>query len=151
MENLIQLLTICVCACADYVATFFASLFSENNLLFTGSGLTLAFALGVATLSTIPEGTLAAIRRWHGNIDDQFSAIDNVVNRFKDSPSTWSIPPGMQLKLTTDRDALQTLISKCRTTNGSTDDRAKRNLLLKTTVGYCLTLVKIWAQSDYLN
>jgi hypothetical protein len=59
MENLIQLLTICVCTCTDYVATFFASLFSENNLLFTGSGLTLAFALGVATISTTTAGSFS--------------------------------------------------------------------------------------------
>jgi hypothetical protein len=151
MESVIQILIICVCTFADHAATFFASLFNGSDLLLAGSSITLALALGVVTYGNIPEGILAAIRRWHGSIDDQFSAIDNLTTLLETGITKWVVPEAMLQELKDRRDTLQKLIDKCRTTSGSTLDRATRNTLLKTTVGYCLTTVKIWVLSEYMN
>jgi hypothetical protein len=149
MEHLVEFLTVWVGIFADQVGVFFASISSLGDLSTPAGGITLAFALGVITVSDLSEGTLAAIRHWHGNIDEQYSAIDNVTTLFAASVAKWAIPAEMLTRLTTDRDALQKLIAKCRTTSGSSSERTARNTLLKTTVGYCLTTVKTWVLSEY--
>jgi hypothetical protein len=101
------------------------------------------------TLVNITEGILAAIRRWHGSIDEQFSNIDNIVTVVTAHQSTWSMPPDLLQQLTGNRDRLQTLINKCRTSAGSPADREQRNALLKSTVGLCLLQVRVWAYGEY--
>jgi hypothetical protein len=119
--------------------------------LLTGTGITLAFALGVVTVSDIPESILAAIRRWHGSHEDQFNAIDNLINLLIAGQTRWVVPEAILTRLQADRNARQLLIAKCNSTSGSALDRAARDSLLKTTIGYCLTVVKIWVLSEYLN
>jgi hypothetical protein len=102
-------------------------------------------------LTGIMDGFLAGIRRWHGSIDDQFSSINNLVNLVNEHQPAWTMPSGMLLELTGNRDQLQALINKCRTTSASQADRALRNTLLKSTVGLCLLPVKLWAYGEYAS
>jgi hypothetical protein len=59
------------------------------------------------------------------------------------------MPPNLLQQFTNNRDQLQPLINKCRTTAGSQADRALRNSLLKSTVGLCLFEIRIWAYREY--
>jgi hypothetical protein len=99
--------------------------------------------------STFGSGELANAKRWHGSIDDQYTNIDNVVVAATENPG-WGMPTDMLTKLTERRDTLRALISKCRNSTASQDDRADRNFLLKATVGYCVTQVKVWALGLYM-
>jgi hypothetical protein len=101
------------------------------------------------TSVNITEGVLANIRRWHGSIDEQFSNIDNLVTVITAHQTTWPIPANLYQQLTGNRDHLQALVNKCRTTAGSPADRELRNALLKSTVGLCLLEVRIWAYGEY--
>jgi hypothetical protein len=135
----------------DLLGMIFSSL-SEGGWLWTaGSGVTMAFAAGAVPAggSGITDGMLAAARRWHGSIDEQFGNIDNLVNLLTEN--TWPIPPDLLTLLTGNRDRLQKLINKCRTTSASSADRALRNTLLKATVGLCLFRVKIWAYGEFVT
>ncbi|MDR1271042.1 MAG: hypothetical protein LBK82_16125 [Planctomycetaceae bacterium] len=145
MTNLIPLVNMIY----DYSGMFFASLSHGGLLLTVGSGFTVAFVLGMVLLGGITEGILAVVRRWHGSIDDQFSNIDNLVNVIMAHQSTWSIPHDLLMQLTNNRDQLQILINKCRSTAGSPADRELRNALLKSTVGLCLLQVRVWAYGEY--
>ena len=61
-------------------SSMFLSFFSDGGLFWTvGSGLTVAVMFGMAAASGITDGVLAAVRRWHGSIDDQLSNINNLV------------------------------------------------------------------------
>ncbi|MDR0712716.1 MAG: hypothetical protein LBF89_00400 [Bacteroidales bacterium] len=111
------------------------------------TGCTLAFAAAGVTGSAIPEETLAIARRWHGSIDEQFGNIDNLVLIIQ-AHGAWGTPPQFT-QITTNRTQLAALIPKCRSGSGSTNDRGQRNFLLKTTVGICLTNVKLWAYAQY--
>jgi hypothetical protein len=100
----------------DHVSMFLSSLSDGGLLLASGSGLTVAFALGAVVYGTIAEGVLAAIRRWHGSIDEQFSNINNLVTVVTERQVAWSMPPPDLLQqLTSNRDRLLELINKCRT------------------------------------
>jgi hypothetical protein len=101
------------------------------------------------TLVNITEGILAGVRRWHGSIDDQFSSINNLVNLDNEHQTTWMMPSNLLTQLTGNRDQLQALVNKCRTTAGSQADREFRNALLKSTVGLCLLEARIWAYGEY--
>jgi hypothetical protein len=149
MENLTGILIHLASMVFDHVSAFLASFSDGVFLSATGSGLTFAFALGAALVGGITEGVLAGIRRWHGNIDDQFSNIDNIVNVVTAHQATWAMPTDMLAQLTGNRNQLQALISKCRTSAGSSADRLLRNSLLKSTVGFCLLEVRIWAYGQY--
>jgi hypothetical protein len=59
------------------------------------------------------------------------------------------MPADLLTQLTNNRDQLQALINKCRTTAASQADRTLRNTLLKSTAGLCLLNVKIWAYSEF--
>ena len=52
--------------------------------------LSLAFATAI-TYADIPAEVLAAARRWHGTIDEQYTNIDTVVVIVQAHP-TWGIP-----------------------------------------------------------
>ncbi|MDR1561613.1 MAG: hypothetical protein LBS54_00820, partial [Dysgonamonadaceae bacterium] len=129
---------------AGIVTGFAVSIFNPENEVLTlaGSGVTLAFALAIPVVIT--EGLLANVRRWHGSIDDQFSNIDNLVTLMTKYQKEWIVPPTMLDQLTANRNALQTLISLCRSAEGSKSDRERRNALLKSTVYFCLHSVKVW-------
>jgi hypothetical protein len=149
MENLIVYLMPLVNTIYDYSGMFLSSL-SDGRLLWTvGNGVTVAFVLGMALLGNITEGVLVAVRRWHGSIDDQFSNIDNLVNVITAHQTVWIIPPDLLMQLTNNRDQLQLLINKCRSTAGSPADRELRNALLKSTVGLCLLQIRVWAYGEY--
>jgi hypothetical protein len=149
MENLVLFLIISVSTIFDQASTFL-SLFSDGGFLSApGGGLTFAFALGAVLAGSITEGVLAGVRRWHGSIDDQFSNIDNLISVVNAHQATWGMPPAMLAQLTGNRDQLQTLISKCRSSAGSSADRTLRNSLLKSTVGFCLLEVRIWVYMQY--
>ena len=59
------------------------------------------------------------------------------------------MPHEMISPLTDNRNKLQTLINRCRTPSGSQSDRTLRSSLLKSTIGYCLLQVRIWAYGAY--
>ncbi|MDR0605290.1 MAG: hypothetical protein LBG80_13390, partial [Bacteroidales bacterium] len=124
---------------------FLSALLSGSFLPDDGSGVTFAFALAAGVIA---EGVLAATRRWHGGIDDQFSNIDNMVGILQAHPE-WGIAPDLLSRLTNNRDRLQALINKCRTNAASPVDRTERNTLLKLTVGICLAQVRLWAYGQY--
>jgi hypothetical protein len=120
---------------------------ADPGILATGgSVVSIAFAAAI-TYSDIPEETLSIMRRWHGSIDDQFSNIDNLVTLIQ-SHSAWSSPPSFS-EIVTNRTTLATLIQKCRSGSGSSNDRGQRSYLLKYTIGLCLTNVKLWAYTQY--
>jgi hypothetical protein len=96
----------------------------------------------------LPEGLRVSVRRWHGSIDDQFSNIDNLVNRITAHPA-WNFPATLLTQLTANRDQLQTLINKCRTPDASQTDRLLRSALLKSTVGLCLQQARLWAYGAF--
>ena len=112
--------------------------------------------------NNIPEGTLAAIRQWHGtSIDklmDNINKLTNAVMAHQSPPgpqpeggtlkavtTIWPMDTALYNKLVSNRSTLQVLVNKCRTTEGSTNDRAHRNTLLKETVDLCRIQVKGWA------
>jgi hypothetical protein len=148
-ETLIVNLTSLVNAIYEYSGMSLSFLLGEGLLWTLGNGFAMALALGMVLSGSITEGVLAGIRRWHGSIDDQFSNIENLINVITAHQSTWMFPPDLLMQLTANRDQLQILISKCRSTAGSPSDRELRNALLKSTVGLCLLQVKVWAYSEY--
>ena len=149
MNNLLQILIFSVNTIFDHVNQFLAAfpdIFPE-----AGSGLALALAVGVAASSgNIAEGVLAAIRGWHGSIDEQFGNIDNIFKLVQEHQAVWNLPPDQLAELTDRHSRLQELINKCRTTAGSTADRNQRNSLLKSTVGFCLLQIRTWAYAQYI-
>jgi hypothetical protein len=147
METFFELLIVLVSAIIDHVSIFFGSLSDACTLSVAGSSVNLAFAAGA--LGIVPEGVLAAVKRWHGSIDDQFGNVDNLVNTIQSHLPTWDFPADQMAVLTFNRNKLQTLIPKCRSTTGSQADRTERNSLLKSTVGLCLLDVRIWAYWQY--
>jgi hypothetical protein len=149
MTNLTLFLLVSVSTSFDHVTLFLTSFFNEGFLLAVGGSLVLAFALGAAAAEGLTESVLAAVRRWHGSIDEQFEAIDNLVNVVIDHQSGWNMPGDMLEQLTEDREALNILIGKCRSLQGSPADRAHRNVLLKATVGLCLLHVRLWAYGKH--
>ncbi|MDR3350950.1 MAG: hypothetical protein LBN98_04835 [Prevotellaceae bacterium] len=143
MENLITIAISLVNTIFDQVNLFF------NFLLPTAGGLSVAFALGAVASGDIMEGLLAGARRWHGGINDQFAAIDNLVNTILSHPE-WPYPADFG-QVASNRDQLLILINRCHTNQASLTDRAQRNMLLKSTVGLCLLQVKVWAYASYTN
>jgi hypothetical protein len=149
MENSVSILIQLVSMIFDHSGMILSSLSDGGFLLTAGSGITVAFALVMASTTGITEGVLAGMRRWHGSIDEQFSNIDNLVSVIISHQPAWTMPADLLAQLTNSRDQLQTLINKCRTTSASQADRELRNTLLKSTVGLCLLQVKIWAYGEY--
>jgi hypothetical protein len=133
----------------DLAGMFLSSLSEGEWLSAAGSSVAVAFASGVLPAAGITEGLLAIVRRWHGSIDDRFGNIDNLVNLLTAHRTVWPVPPDLLTLLTGNRDLLQTLINKCRTTSASSADRAHRNTLLKSTIDLCLFQVKIWAYGEF--
>jgi hypothetical protein len=151
MNNLLEISILLVNMIFDHVSMFLSSLSDGGLLLVSGSGVTVAFALGAVVYGSITEGVLASIRRWHGSIDEQFSNINNLVVTVTAHQPLWAMPADLLQQLTDNRDRLQELINKCRTNLASAADRELRNTLLKSTVGLCLVQVKIWAYGEFAN
>jgi hypothetical protein len=149
MENLVTVAIHLANILSGYVNLFLASLSGGEVLLLAGSGATLAFALGVVATGNITEGVMQNIRSWHGSIDEQFTAIDNLVTLIQQHQPAWDLPADLLAELSANRDELRILISQCRSTSGSKNDRNRRNTLLKSTVGLSLLQVRIWAYGAY--
>jgi hypothetical protein len=146
MSNLIEVLISLVTTVFDHVSMFLSSSAGESVL--SVNGITLAMSAGFGAIrGNINEGVLAATRRWHGSIDDKFSNIDNLITKV--NQHSWSMPMSMIAELTNNRDELQAIINKCRTTSASHIDRDHRDSLLKSTIGFCLDKVKTWAYGEY--
>jgi hypothetical protein len=149
MENLIEIFMLLADVISGYVnALFTASAAWLSNPATVGGALSLAFATVAVTYSDIPAEVLAFARRWHGSIDEQYGNIDNLVVIIQAHPTTWD-PPASFAQIVANRTQLTSLIAKCRSPQGSAFDRTQRNILLKTTVGLCLTQVKVWAYTQY--
>jgi hypothetical protein len=103
----------------------------------------------MANLANITEGILSNIRRWHGSIDDQFGNINNLIDLLNEHSTEWEVSSVIFGDLSNRRDELRSLISHCRSNECSVKDRALRNALLKSTVGFCLLQVKQWAYGAY--
>jgi hypothetical protein len=131
---------------SGYCNLFFTSVTDVISILIACGTVFPAFAGGISWVD-IPAGVLAAARRWHGSIDEQFGNIDKLVVTIQ-AHSAWGTPPQFSLAVT-NRTQLMTLIPRCRSSAGSADDRAHRNTLLKTTVALCLTSIKLWAYAQY--
>jgi hypothetical protein len=136
MENLVMFLIISVGTIFDHVSMFLA-----------GSPA-LAFAVGAAALGVVSESIVASTQRWHGSIDDQFAAVNNLVNVVTDHIQ-WPLPPAQYSKLTSGRDRLRSLIEKCNGTSASAVDRELRNTELKAMVDLCLLHIRLWAYGQY--
>ena len=149
MNSLLLILQMTVNSIFDQVSLFLACL--PDILPVSGSGAALALALVVASAGNAAEGVLAGIRRWHGSIDEQFGNIDNIAQLVAAHQPIWNMPPELLAQLTGNRDQLQVLINKCRTTAGSTADRNQRNSLLKSTAGLCLLQVRVWAYGAFVD
>jgi hypothetical protein len=143
MSNLVEILIVLFSGIVEQVSMFLIRLLESES-----GGVALAIAFG-GVMPGVSEGVLAAARRWHGSIDEQFSNINNFVTLVMSHQPAWSIPEDLLDKLTTDRDQLQSLINKCRSTAGSAADRTLRSTLLKSTVGLCLLQGRIWAYGEY--
>ncbi|MDR0667896.1 MAG: hypothetical protein LBF90_04685 [Prevotellaceae bacterium] len=133
------------------VVVMIAFLLAGEMCLLLDGGLTVAFALGVAAHGDVMEGLLANARRWHGSIDEQFAAIDNLLSIILGRQPAWDVPAALLEELTNNHSELQALIAKCRTNMATRADRQHRNSLLKSTVGLCLLQVKIWAYAAYAD
>jgi hypothetical protein len=72
-----------------------------------------------------------------------------VANLLKSHLQAWSVPNDMYTIVNGHRTELQTLVNRCKTTAGSTADRSERNMLLKSTTGFCLLQVKGFAYTQY--
>jgi hypothetical protein len=109
------------------VTTIFATERKWRKSLINSQAAAISLTLAVVaavTYTYMPAETLTAIRRWHGSIDDQFDNVDNLVNTHGNNLQTWSVPQQLYATLLNNRDNLDTLIPKCRSTQGSTADRA---------------------------
>ncbi|MDR2119497.1 MAG: hypothetical protein LBP64_01300 [Tannerella sp.] len=149
MENLSAAVLNLFGTLSSHACLFLSSLLSGEVFTPSGSGLTLAFALGMAGYGNIAEGVMTNVRRWHGKIEDRFTAVNNLVNIITANQPAWPIPADLLTQLTGKRDDLQSLIHLCRTSHASPADRALRNSLLKSTVSLCLIQVKIWAYAEF--
>jgi hypothetical protein len=151
MEHLNQIFIFWVGICVDHAATFLSLLTNENGFSPNGKEIIIAMTLGVTTVSNIPEAILASIRRWRGNTGDKFNAISNIYSLFNENKAAWNVPDELFNTLKNSYLTLLKLISKCKTTDASTNDRTRRSSLLKTTVGFCLLDVKSWVLSQYID
>jgi hypothetical protein len=149
MHILFDFMNSAVPAVFDSADLFFSSLPGAGLLPGAGCGFAFATVLGTMAHSSIPEGILAGMRRWHGGIDKRFAAIDNAVSLIEAHQPVWSMPSDLLTQLSGNRNRLQELIAKCRTPLASTADRALRNTLLASTVGLCLRNVKTWAYGQF--
>jgi hypothetical protein len=128
----------------------FFSFFSDGGILSAeGVGVVLAFAAIATVTGNIPEGTLVAVRQWHGTIDEQLGNIIKVTGVLTEHKTSWIVPTALLDPLTDNCNELCMLVPKCKSTSASTDDRAHRNTLLKSTVAYCLMNVRIWVYQAY--
>jgi hypothetical protein len=146
MKKLVKISLAAAFALVCLIDLFFPELSSIDFRVIAGSTLTYAFALGavVGGISEPPAGVLELARRWHGNIENQFSAIDNLWRVLQDKKTAWDVPDEFITELTGRRNRLDALISICKGGGASTVSREQRNALLKSTVGYCLIQVKAW-------
>jgi hypothetical protein len=147
MENLTMFLIVSVNTIFDHVSMFLASFFDGGFLSAAGSPA-LAFAVGAVALGVVSESIVANTQRWHGRIDDQFAAVNNLVNVIAEHQE-WPFPPIQYTQLTTGRDRLRSLIEKCNSTSASAVDRELRNTELKAMVDLCLLHVRLWAYGNY--
>jgi hypothetical protein len=127
--------------------------FASNGGLLPGAGvgLRLAFALTPMPVPNddVPEEVLAHIKRWHGSITDRYKNIDNVAILLKANGEKWGADTDMVTGVNNDRNRLLLLIAECDSNDGSATSRTLRNELLRSTVGYCLRDVKLWAYGQY--
>jgi hypothetical protein len=146
MENLIFVLFQLADVVSGRLNELFVPFADIVNILVAGGTVSLAFAGGISW-SDIPAEVLASARRWHGSIDEQFGNIDNLVVTIQGHAS-WGTPPQFT-QVVANHGQLRTLVTKCKSSAGSANDRARRNTLLKATVALCLTSVKLWAYAQY--
>ncbi|MDR1403120.1 MAG: hypothetical protein LBJ60_05395 [Tannerellaceae bacterium] len=95
-------------------------------------------------MNEVEKGMMKYIRQWHGTTDEKMENINNLTDLILDH-ALWKIPENMKKELKDCRLRLKELVTKCHTADGSTSDRARRNTLLKHTVGFCLVKIKGWA------
>jgi hypothetical protein len=96
----------------------------------------------------ILDELLSDARKWHGSINEQFERVDNLL-RVVALHKSWPVPAELMAELIANRDRLQELILKCRSSAGAPVDRQERNSLLKLTVGLCLLQARSWAYEMY--
>jgi hypothetical protein len=120
------------------------------STLFTGMelfGITFAI-LPVVMKGEITDALLANVRRWHGKIDEQFANINNLVVQIE-AHKEWELDNETLNFLKRQRDALQVLNAKCNAGEASPKEHRERSAMLKTTVGFCLMQMKLWAYNLY--
>ena len=100
-------------------------------------------------MNDITEGLLAATRRWHGTLIEQFSAIDNLFKIIEAHQTDWALPPVLFVQLRDNHNRLEKLMAKCATSAASDADRYLRKSLLKSTVDLCVLKIKLWAYGQY--
>jgi hypothetical protein len=149
MEHLAEITFSVVNTVFDHANMFLSSLSGGEFLTQAGSSLTVAMAAGAVTYGNLTDGILYSVRRWHGGIDEQFAAINNLLDIVNEHQPTWAMPVDLYMQLIDNQNNLNVLIARCRTNLASRADREQRNTLLKSTVGLCLMQVRIWAYGRY--
>jgi hypothetical protein len=149
MNTFIEILISQVSTVSDLAGTVFAC-FPDASVLFTAAnGGAAVLASGIIASGNIPDAVLAAVRKWHGTIGEQFSCIDNVCKIIQQPHPAWNMPVDLKDELLGNCVRLDAPVKKCQTNAASSDDRMLRNSLLKATVGLCLLRVKGWAYGDF--
>jgi hypothetical protein len=102
----------------------------------------------MANSTNITESLLSITQRWHGNIDEQYSNIGNLLNVSK-TYTKWDVPLTELQKIEANYNDLGALIAKCRSALVLPIDRERRNILLKATVALCVINIKFAAYTGY--
>jgi hypothetical protein len=87
MITLFQILLLLADNFSGLVNVLLVSVIDLGSFLMNNDMPGIVFAAAVITYSDIPAEALAAARRWHGTIDDQFGNIDNLVTMIQGHPA----------------------------------------------------------------
>lgn len=132
---------------------FFSFLFDAGWLSVTGRGMILSLAASAIPAATDSSGehALTGALRWHGCIEEQIAAIDNLLHIIRSHQPVWVMPGNLLAQIAENRDRLLELVNKCRSAATSQVDCEQRDLLLKSTVGLCLLQARIWAYGEFAS
>jgi hypothetical protein len=92
---------------------------------------------------------LSHTRRWHGTAAAKYANILQLVTIVKANQERWKMPEELYDTLIANQYQIGELISLCKTSFGSKNDRMRRNTLIRDTVFMCRFYVKMWAYGKF--